>query len=73
MITKLGMEVQRAESLNESPVFARALADIVAQHLDDYESGKVGPVSVQMQLRCPGCTNTTCERQKNWFARAGLV
>ena len=38
------MEVQRAESLNESPVFARALADIVAQHLDDYESGKVGPV-----------------------------
>ncbi|PAV20283.1 ferrochelatase [Pyrrhoderma noxium] len=56
---ELGMEVQRAESLNESPVFARALADIVAQHLDDYESGKVGPVSVQMQLRCPGCTNTT--------------
>lgn len=65
-----GIEVHRAESLNESPVFVRALADIAAQHLRDYASGK-GPVSVQLGLRCPGCTNDTCGQQKAWFARGG--
>jgi ferrochelatase len=29
------MEVHRAESLNGSPVFIRALADIAAQHLKE--------------------------------------
>lgn len=67
---ELGIEVYRAESLNESPVFIRALADIVVQHLRDCKSGK-GPVSTQFGLRCPGCTNTTCGLQKNWFARGG--
>ncbi|KAL0955913.1 hypothetical protein HGRIS_002104 [Hohenbuehelia grisea] len=66
-----GIEVHRAESLNESPVFIRALADITAQHLRDYSSGKVGPTSVQLGLRCPGCTNATCGQQKEWFARGG--
>ena len=66
-----GMDVQRAESLNESPVFIRALADLAATHLRDYASGKCGPISVQMGLRCPGCTNATCGAQKAWFARAG--
>ncbi|KAH7920533.1 ferrochelatase [Leucogyrophana mollusca] len=68
---ELGMEIHRAESLNESPVFIRALADITAQHLREYSSGKVGPTSVQLGLRCPGCTNATCGQQKHWFARAG--
>ena len=66
------MEIQRAESLNESPVFIRALADIVANHLQDYKSRRIGPTSVQMGLRCPGCTNATCGQQKKWFAGAGL-
>lgn len=65
------MEMQRAESLNESPVFIRALADITAQHLRDYSARTIGPTSVQMGLRCPGCKNMTCSQQKHWFARAG--
>jgi len=67
---KLGIEVRRAESLNESPVFIRALADIVVQHLHDCSAGK-GPVSTQFSLRCPGCTNATCGHQKTWFTRGG--
>ncbi|KAG6378188.1 ferrochelatase [Boletus reticuloceps] len=68
---ELGMDIQRAESLNESPVFIRALSDIAAQHLRDYSAGKSGPMSVQMGLRCPGCKNAICGQQKHWFARAG--
>ncbi|KIY50363.1 ferrochelatase [Fistulina hepatica ATCC 64428] len=68
---KLGMEVYRAESLNQSPVFIRALADIVTKHLRDHASGSCGPTSVQMGLRCPGCTIETCGRQKQWFAQGG--
>ncbi|KAG6866348.1 hypothetical protein C0991_005269 [Blastosporella zonata] len=67
---QLGIEVHRAESLNGSPVFIRALADIAAQHLKDCSAGK-GPVSTQFGLRCPGCTNATCGQQKTWFARGG--
>ncbi|KZT70956.1 ferrochelatase [Daedalea quercina L-15889] len=66
-----GMEVVRAESLNESPVFIRALADLAATHLRDVSAGTLGPTSVQMGLRCPGCTNATCGQQKTWFARGG--
>ncbi|KAJ8486967.1 hypothetical protein ONZ51_g4478 [Trametes cubensis] len=46
---ELGMEVQRAESLNDSPVFIRALADLAASHLKDYSSGKIGPTSIQLE------------------------
>jgi len=46
---ELGMEVHRAESLNGSPVFIRALADIVAQHLKEIGDGAL-PTSVQMGL-----------------------
>jgi len=67
---ELGMEVHRAASLNDSPVFIRALADIAAQHLREYNAGK-GPVSTQMTLRCPGCKNATCGHQKTWFAQGG--
>jgi len=67
---ELGMEVHRAESLNESPVFIRALADIAADHLRATAAGQP-PTSVQMGLRCPGCTNATCGHQKVWFARGG--
>jgi ferrochelatase len=68
---ELGMELHRAASLNGSPVFIRALADITAQHLRDYSARTIGPTSVQMGLRCPGCKNMTCGQQKHWFARAG--
>ncbi|TDL22638.1 ferrochelatase [Rickenella mellea] len=69
---ELGVEVHRAESLNESPVFIRALADIVSAHLRDYSASKIGPASVQLGLRCPGCTNAVCGQQKKWLAGAGL-
>jgi len=58
---QLGMELHRAESLNGCPVFIRALADITAQHLRDYSTTKIGLTSVQMELRCPGCKNATCQ------------
>jgi ferrochelatase len=70
-VIQLGVEVHRAESLNDSPVFIRALADIAAKHLGDYGTGKAGPTSVQLGLRCPGCKNATCGHQKAWFARRG--
>ncbi|KAJ3792875.1 hypothetical protein GGU11DRAFT_458596 [Lentinula aff. detonsa] len=68
---ELGIEIYRAESLNDSPVFIRALADIAADHLRSQVSGKHGPTSVQLGLRCPGCVNATCGQKKSWFARGG--
>ena len=54
--------VKRAESLNDSPYFIRAIADIAAAHL---KSGQT--VSPQLMLRCPSCTNEKCGKQKAWF------
>ena len=68
---QLGMEIQRAEALNDSPVFIRALADLASTHLRDYAAGRIGPTSLQMGLRCPGCTNATCGASKSWLARGG--
>lgn len=60
---QLGMTgVKRAESLNDSPYFIRAIADIAAAHL---KSGQA--VSPQLGLRCPGCTNEKCGHQKEWL------
>jgi len=59
--------VKRSESLNGSPVFIRALADIAAEHLKHGQK-----VSTQMMLRCPGCTNETCKDAKNYFKSGGL-
>lgn len=54
--------VRRAESLNGSPTFIRALADLAKSHLD---SGEI--CSKQMGLRCPGCKSERCEQQKRFF------
>ncbi|GAA5939956.1 ferrochelatase HEM15 [Sporobolomyces koalae] len=60
---ELGMTgVKRVESLNDSPYFIKAIADIAADHL---KSGR--HVSAQLGLRCPGCTNEKCGKQKDWF------
>lgn len=48
-------EFKRAPSLNASPRFIRAMADIVADHLQRGEM-----CSTQYALRCPGCTNAMC-------------
>lgn len=56
--------VKRAESLNDSPYFIKALADIATAHL---AATPVRAVSTQMPLRCPDCTNEKCGEQKAWF------
>ncbi|KAK5097666.1 ferrochelatase hem15 [Exophiala xenobiotica] len=55
--------VKRAESLNGSPVFIRALADIAKTHLDSGMS-----CSRQMGLRCQGCKSERCLESKRFFA-----
>lgn len=55
--------VKRAESLNGSPVFIEALADIAKTHL---ASGVA--CSPQMGLRCPGCKSERCAESKRFFA-----
>lgn len=60
--------VKRCDSLNDSPVFIRALADLAAAHLKDGAS-----TSPQMLLRCPNCTNATCGQAKSFFAAGGRV
>jgi ferrochelatase len=57
--------VKRAESLNGSPVFINALADIAKTHLDSgIQSSK------QLRLRCPGCTSAKCDESKEFFAKS---
>ncbi|ROW08011.1 hypothetical protein VPNG_06046 [Cytospora leucostoma] len=60
--------VKRAESLNGSPIFIRGLADLAKEHL---ESGIT--CSLQMGLRCPGCTSERCLESKKFFAGDGRV
>ncbi|KEY70916.1 hypothetical protein S7711_00758 [Stachybotrys chartarum IBT 7711] len=55
--------VKRADSLNGSPVFIQALADIAKDHL---ASGQA--CSFQMGLRCPACTSERCGESKRFFA-----
>ncbi|KAH6635352.1 hypothetical protein B0J18DRAFT_392360 [Chaetomium sp. MPI-SDFR-AT-0129] len=55
--------VKRVESLNGSPVFIRALADLAKSHLS---SGIA--CSTQMGLRCPGCKSDRCTESKKFFA-----
>ncbi|KAK4625337.1 Ferrochelatase, mitochondrial [Fulvia fulva] len=58
--------VRRAESLNGSPTFISALADLAGNHL------KAGEIcSRQMGLRCPGCTSERCMEQKRFFMSGG--
>lgn len=63
LATECGItNVRRAESLNDSPIFIEALADIVAKHL------KSGQLSTrQFGLRCPMCVNPVCASAKQFF------
>jgi ferrochelatase len=55
--------VKRADSLNGSPVFIEALADIAKKHLQSNMA-----CSQQMLLRCPGCKSERCAESKRFFA-----
>lgn len=68
---KLGVNLQRADSLNDSPIFVRAIADLMKGHLDAYDRKEIGSASRQLMLRCPGCTNKKCEVTKGWLANGG--
>lgn len=68
---QLGMNITRAPSLNDSPTFARALADLAASHLSGIASGQQGYTSPQMALRCPGCTSDRCRETKAFFKNGG--
>lgn len=56
--------VKRCASLNDSPHFIAALADIASKHL---ALSPAQSVSTQMMLRCPGCTNEKCGKAKDFF------
>ncbi len=58
-----GETVKRVESLNGSPVFIQALADLAKSHL-----GSKVACSTQMGLRCPGCKSERCHESKKFFA-----
>ncbi|KAL7753820.1 ferrochelatase hem15 [Sorochytrium milnesiophthora] len=65
---EMGMTgLRRAESLNDSPIFIDAMADIVKSHL---ASGQV--VSKLMPLQCPMCTKDICRDSKDFFAQQKL-
>jgi len=61
--TSVGVEtIRRCASLNDSPLFIQAMADIVKNHL---ESNRLH--TNQLPLRCPSCVNVTCEQMRNFF------
>lgn len=55
--------VKRVDSLNGSPVFIKALADLAKSHL-----GSGQACSLQMGLRCPACKSERCAESKKFFA-----
>ncbi|ORX86397.1 mitochondrial ferrochelatase [Basidiobolus meristosporus CBS 931.73] len=60
---KLGITgIKRAESLNDSPLFVEAMAEVVKENL---EKGTLH--SPQFPLCCPGCTNETCDKMREFF------
>ncbi|XP_046858061.1 ferrochelatase, mitochondrial-like [Xenia sp. Carnegie-2017] len=65
---KAGVEIiRRSSSLNDNPVFIKAMADIVKSHL---ESNTV--CSTQLPLRCPMCVNVTCGETKTFFKNQNI-
>lgn len=56
--------VKRCESLNDSPHFIKAIADIATLHLNGSSA-----TSNQLPLRCPMCTNEKCGETKAFFGK----
>lgn len=72
-IKKLGEEVggkhiRRSASLNDSPTFIRALADLVKSHLEANVSS-----TRRLGMRCPGCKNPVCGEMRDFFDRSQSV
>lgn len=63
-VHELGMKgVKRAEALNGSSVFARALADMMSDHLA--KGGK--NETRELELRCPSCDKQSCIDMRSFF------
>ncbi|CAF1010018.1 unnamed protein product [Adineta steineri] len=63
LATSVGVEmIRRCESLNDSPHFIKAMADIVHNHLQSQRRH-----TTQLPLRCPGCVNASCEQMRKFF------
>ncbi|CAF0882820.1 unnamed protein product [Adineta steineri] len=63
LATSAGVEmIRRCESLNGSPHFIKAMADIVHKHLQSQRRH-----TTQLPLRCPGCVNASCEQMRKFF------
>jgi len=71
-IDELGKEcglenIHRAESLNDSPIFIQAMAEVVKSHLEDNKK-----CSKQLELRCPMCTNQSCLHMRQFFVNGQI-
>jgi len=81
---ELGMNLHRAESLNDYQPFAKALADIVHEHIKNGRGISFShpthtffvakPLSIQgpssqFSLRCPQCTNESCAETRAFFSK----
>lgn len=55
--------IKRAESLNGSPLFIEALADMVKEHIDSGEKR-----SRQLSNRCVDCQKDVCRDAREMFA-----
>ena len=59
---KLDVNIKRAKTLNDRPVFLEALAEIVKEHVETgYNHTK------QLTVRCPNCVNPTCAAMRKFF------
>lgn len=63
---EFGVQVKRAESLNDDPEFIEAISEIVSDHLK-----RPHPVSPQFLLQCPNCTNNACGQMRAFFNSFG--
>lgn len=55
-------KIRRAAAPNDHPLFIKALADIVQNHLKSSMH-----VSPKFLMRCPQCVNKRCGESKNWY------
>ena len=60
--------IKRAESLNGSPLFIEALADMVKEHIDGGERS-----SRQFENRCIDCQKDVCKDARMMFTGDGVV
>ncbi|ODQ67942.1 ferrochelatase mitochondrial precursor [Nadsonia fulvescens var. elongata DSM 6958] len=61
-------KIVRAESLNGSDTFTKAMADIVVNHLNDYDQKRsTSALNAVKFVRCPMCTSDRCGPSRDLF------